>query len=104
MNESNGPLSEVSGGVCLNITVQPRASKSGLVGIQQGRLKIRIAAPPVDGEANEELIRFLARLFALPKSAVSILQGQRGKQKRVQLAEVSLASVRVKLLELGIDC
>ena len=104
MDGSDGPLSVASGVVCLSITVQPRASKTGLAGLQEGRLKIRIAAPPVDGEANGELIRFLARLFALPKTAVSILQGQRGKQKRVRLAGVSLESVRAKLMECGIPC
>ena len=104
MNENDGPLSQVSGGVCLNIMVQPRSSKSELAGMQQGRLKIRIAAPPVDGEANDELVRFLARLFGMPKSSVSILQGQRGKQKRVQLAGMSPESVRTRLREHGIDC
>lgn len=104
MSESDGPLSVVSGSVCLSVMVQPRSSKSGVAGVQQGRLKIRIAAPPVDGEANDELVRFLARLFSVPKSAVTILQGHRGKQKRVQLADVTLESVRAKLLEFGISC
>ncbi len=104
MKENDGPLSEVSGGVCLNILVQPRSSKSELAGMQQGRLKIRIAAPPVDGEANDELVRFLARFFDRPKSSVRILQGHRGKQKRAQLTGMSAESVRTRLREHGIDC
>jgi hypothetical protein len=97
-------VSEIPGGVCLNVTVQPRSSRSELAGIHEDRLKIRIAAPPVDGEANGELVKFLARLFGLPKSAVSILQGQRGRQKRVGLAGLTRESVQVRLRDKGIVC
>lgn len=90
-------LSEASDGVRIDVSVQPRASRSGFAGVHEGRLKVRIAAPPVDGEANEELTRFLARFFELPRSAVTILQGHRGKRKRVHLTGVSLESVRAKL-------
>jgi len=104
MARSNDFLSEISGGASMDVTVQPRASKSAFVGIHEGRLKIRIAAPPVDGEANEELIRFVARFFDLPKSAVSIAQGHRGKRKRVLLTGVSCESVRARLNQQGLGC
>jgi uncharacterized protein len=84
--------------------VQPRSSKSGIAGIHERRLKIRIAAPPVDGEANGELIDYLARFFELPRSSVSILQGQRGKRKRMLLAGQTVEAVRARLNAAGIDC
>ncbi len=99
MGAGDSIVSEVSDGVRINISVQPRAARSGLAGVHEGRLKVRIAAPPVDGEANEELTRFLARLFEVPRSAVTIVQGHRGKRKQVHLTGVSLESVRARLRE-----
>lgn len=65
--------------------VQPRASKSGVVGELDGALKIRLAAPPVDGAANEELILFLAKLFGAPRANVSLLSGATSKNKVVRV-------------------
>jgi len=67
----------------LNIRLQPRASKDEIVGLHGDRLKIRITAPPVDGKANEHLCHFLARQFKVPKSAVSLLTGHSGREKRI---------------------
>jgi hypothetical protein len=69
----------------LNVLVVPNASKSEIVGMHEGALKIRLAAPPVDGKANEELIRFLAKIFDLAPSEISIDKGQSGKRKRVDI-------------------
>ena len=68
----------------LNIRLQPRASRDEIVAVQaDGRLKIRITAPPVDGKANEHLLRFLATLCDVPRSAVTLLSGHSGRNKRV---------------------
>ncbi len=75
------------------VRVQPRASKSGVVSELDGALKIRLAAPPVDGEANEELIRLLAKLFATSRHNVSILSGQTSKNKIVRVNGVSIEEV-----------
>ncbi len=66
-------------------TIQPKASRSEWSGLvddrSQCRLKLRIAAPPVDGEANEEAIRFLSKLFKIPKAHVHLISGERSRQK-----------------------
>lgn len=73
------------GSITFSVRVQPRASRSEVVGELDGALKIRLAAPPVDGEANEELIRFLAKLFGVSRSQVSILSGQTSKNKLIRV-------------------
>jgi uncharacterized protein (TIGR00251 family) len=68
----------------LNIRLQPRASRDEIVAVQtDGRLKVRITAPPVDGQANDHLLRFLADLCDVSRSAVTLLSGQTGRNKRI---------------------
>jgi len=67
------------------VYVVPRASRSEVVGEHNGALRVRIAAPPVDGAANEELIRILAKTFGVPKSEISIVSGLKGRSKHVQI-------------------
>jgi uncharacterized protein len=71
-------------GVTFAVRVQPRASKSELAGEVEGALRIRLAAPPVDGAANEELVAFLAKLLAVPRRRISILSGATAKHKIVR--------------------
>jgi uncharacterized protein (TIGR00251 family) len=63
--------------------LQPGASRSGFAGLHGDRLKIRIAAPPVDGKANAALIAFLAAEFSVPKQQVAIERGDSSRQKSV---------------------
>lgn len=88
-------ISEEDGAVIFNVRVAPRASKTVAASEIDGALKVRVAAPPVDGAANEELRRFLAAKFDVAKSAVEILSGHASKMKRVRVAGVS----REKVLE-----
>jgi uncharacterized protein (TIGR00251 family) len=74
--------------VTLALRVQPRASRDEVAGVHGDRLKLRITAPPVDGAANEHLCRFLARLFGIPRSGVTLLRGTTGRDKLVSLAGV----------------
>ena len=83
-------ISETDGGITLNIRVVPRASRSEIVGFHDGALKVRIAAPPVDGAANEELVKVLAKAVGLSRSSVEIVGGLASKNKRVALRGVSL--------------
>ncbi|MBI2779788.1 MAG: YggU family protein [Gammaproteobacteria bacterium] len=69
----------------LAIRVQPRASKDEMVTGQGDHLKIRIAAPPVDGKANAYLIEFLSGVFTVPKSNITILSGEVGRAKRIRI-------------------
>jgi hypothetical protein len=79
------------------VRVQPRASQSGIAGEIEGALKIRLAAPPVDGAANEELIRLLAKFFTVPRNQVAIISGARAKQKLIRVSGVPPDAARQKL-------
>lgn len=69
----------------LEVLVSPRAAHDALAGIAGGRLKIRLTAPPIEGAANEHLVRWLAREFGVPRRQVRIEHGERGRRKRVRL-------------------
>jgi uncharacterized protein (TIGR00251 family) len=71
--------------IMFNVRVVPRASKSEIAGGHGGALKVRIASPPVDGAANEELIKFLAKSFGVTRSAVEIVSGHSSRLKRVTI-------------------
>lgn len=69
--------------LALSIRLQPRAARDEVMGAQGDRLKVRVSAPPVEGAANERLMRLLAREFGVPRSRISLLAGARGRDKRV---------------------
>jgi uncharacterized protein len=75
--------------ITFTVRAQPRATKSAIVGEVEGALKLKLAAPPIDGAANEELIRFLAKLFAVPRRNISILSGTTVKTKIIRIAGLS---------------
>ena len=77
--------SEKNGILIFNVRAVPRASRSELVGEHDGALRVRIAAPPVDGAANDELVRVLARAFGVPRSAIEIAAGHASKLKTVRV-------------------
>ena len=77
---------EKAGALSFKVRVVPRASRSEIVGEYDGVLRARIAAPPVDGAANAELIRLLARVFKVPRRAVQITAGRSAKLKQVTIA------------------
>jgi uncharacterized protein (TIGR00251 family) len=71
------------GTLFFSVRVVTRASRSGAAGEHDGALKLRIAAPPVDGAANEEVVKVLAKLFSVSRSHVSIVSGQTSRLKRI---------------------
>jgi len=73
------------GEVVFKVQVVPRASRSEVVGEYNGALRIRLAAPPVDGAANEELIRVLAKVFKVSRGAVKLVSGHSSKIKQVSI-------------------
>jgi uncharacterized protein (TIGR00251 family) len=75
--------------VTLSVRIQPRASKNGIVLMEDGGLKIRLTAPPVDGAANEALVRFLADTFGITKAQVEIISGHTSKNKIVRIEGIS---------------
>ena len=74
------------GEVVFKVQVVPRASRSEVVGEYNRALRVRIAAPPVDGAANEELIRTLAKTFKVARGAVKLVGGHSSKIKQVGIA------------------
>ena len=86
-------LKEVAGGVELDVLVVPRSSRNQIAGEHDGRLKVQLNAPPVDGEANAALIEMMAKTFGLKKKDVQIVSGETGRRKRIRLNGISLAAV-----------
>ena len=76
------------------VQVVPRASRSEIVGEHNGALRVRIAAPPVDGAANEELIRTLARALKVPRRDVEIVSGHSSRIKEVSVKNAALAILK----------
>jgi hypothetical protein len=85
------------GAAVLEILVQPRASRTKVVGEHQGRLKLALAAPPVEGEANRALVELLARLLGVRKADVTIEHGEAGRRKTVRVAGLTAAQVLAAL-------
>lgn len=94
-------LKEHEGGVIVEILLQPRASRNELAGVQEGRLKIKVTSPPIEGKANEKLCEFLADLMGIGKKRVQVIAGHTARVKRVRIDDASVDEVRKKLI---IDC
>jgi uncharacterized protein len=77
------------GTVSFLVRVQPRAGRDEIVGTLDGALKIRLSAPAVENRANEALVEFFADVLKRPKSAVRILSGEHGRNKRVEIFGVT---------------
>lgn len=83
-----------SDSITFTIRVVPRASKSEVVGEIEGSLKVRISAPPVDGAANVEVVKVLAKAFGVAKSNVSIVSGETSKTKRIRVVGATPEQLR----------
>jgi uncharacterized protein (TIGR00251 family) len=94
-------VQDTKDGAILTVHVQPKTSTTECVGVHGGAIKIRVAAPPVDGAANDALIRFLAKTFSLPLAAVHIESGINGRHKRVRLRGITAERVLASLIEKG---
>jgi hypothetical protein len=86
-----------SASVSLSVHVQPKASRTRIAGLHGEALKLCITSPPVDGKANGAVIQFFAKLFKIPKAAVTIASGEASRDKRIILAGVSLARAEAVL-------
>jgi uncharacterized protein (TIGR00251 family) len=87
------------GGAALYCQIQPRASRSEIVGLHGDppRLRIRVAAPPVDGEANEALVDFLRKTLKIPRSQIRLEAGHTGKFKELFIGGLSAATLAERL-------
>ncbi|HWF62231.1 MAG TPA: DUF167 domain-containing protein [Nitrospira sp.] len=85
-------------GALLAVHVQPGSSRTECVGIHGDAIKIRLAARPIDGAANDELIRFIADRCAVPRAHVQICAGSEARRKRLCVKEVSAQVLLARLL------
>lgn len=90
-------ITEKDGSISFKVCVVPRSSKSEIVGEHYRSLKVKLAAPPVDGAANAELIKLLAKHFGVVKADIQIISGMTSKNKRIKIDNLS-QSVFEKLI------
>jgi hypothetical protein len=84
-------------GVELDVRVIPRARKTEVAGLRDEAVLIRLAAPPVEGAANDALVAFVADWLAVPRRAVHILSGERSRRKRLSIDGATADLVRARL-------
>ena len=86
-------LNEKDGGVTIKVRVQPRASRTEIIGEHAGGIKMRVAAPPVDGKANQECRRYLAKLLKVGATSVEIISGDSSRDKVIRVSNISALRV-----------
>ena len=81
----------------MTVRLLPRSSRPGVGGVREGALELRVGAPPVEGRANEDARRLLAKLLGLPRSAVRLAAGTRSRQKVFRLEGIAPDELRRRL-------
>jgi len=81
----------------IEVYVQPRASATEVAGMHDGRVKVRLAAPPVDGAANAELVRFVAARLGVAKAKVRIVAGESSRRKMIEVDGVDAQAIKDQL-------
>jgi uncharacterized protein (TIGR00251 family) len=98
MPKRNFRLHDGKRGSALAVRVTPRASNNKITEVMNdGTVKIHLAAPPVDDKANEELIRFLSDILGVPKSRIEIVAGQTGRDKLVSVLDMDVVTVHKRI-------
>lgn len=92
---------EGKGSLSISLHVQPRARKTEIIGVHGDALKVKVAAQPVDGEANEELIEFFAEFLKIPKSQIEIRRGGQSRHKIIDVTGVTTAALVELLMRHG---
>jgi uncharacterized protein (TIGR00251 family) len=93
--------SPLAGGVRLAVQVSPNARKTEVAGVLEDAVKVRLQAQPIEGRANEALIRYLAQVLAVPRSAVILTHGQSSKRKLLEITGPALTPESVMRSLLG---
>ena len=96
-------LRESSGKVLLDVFVQPKSSRNSIEGIHDRELKIRLTAPPVEGQANKACLNFLSKQLSIPKRCMAIAAGQKSRHKTVAIADFSFDEVGKRLKDLTVS-
>ncbi len=87
------------GGCSFQVQVVPRASRTQIMGVKEGAIRLRVAAPPVDGRANEACLEFFARLLGTAKSNIRILRGHQNKKKTLLVEGIGPDQLSQRLFE-----
>ena len=90
--------------VTLNLHVQPGARHNEIVGLHGDSLKIRLAAPPIDGRANETLLKYMAMLFNVPLRQVALRQGKKSRRKVVVITGSKIEPTQILILNTSVLC
>ncbi|MCT8536623.1 DUF167 family protein YggU [Glaesserella parasuis] len=85
-------------GIRLRIFLQPKASRDQIVGLHDNELKIAITAPPIDGQANDHLLKYLSKLFKVPKSSIVLEKGELQRHKQIFVPEPKLIPKEIEVL------
>lgn len=88
------------GSITINLHIQPRASRNAVSGLRENALRISLTSPPVDGEANRLCREFLADLFSVSKSSVTIISGETSRYKRVRIATEDPERIRNVIMDI----
>jgi len=90
-------IESLAEGCRIHLHVAPRASRTRVMGLYDGRVKLAVAAPPVEGRANDEIVKFLARALAVGRDAIRFVSGETGKRKTVVVAGLDAADAIARL-------
>ena len=90
--------SALPGGVRIAVQITPNAKKTEVIGVLDDALKLKLQAQPIEGKANEALVKFLAAALSVPKSAVTITHGQTNKRKLIEVKSATLTVEEVERL------
>jgi uncharacterized protein (TIGR00251 family) len=92
------PVRESTKGITLAVKIQPRAQKNAVTGVVGEALKLALTAPPVEGRANQAVVEFVAELFRIPRSSVTIASGLSSRNKVIRLTGVGRPEVEQRLM------
>ena len=87
-------LREEADGVSFEVRVQPRSSRAEINGVQDGALRVRLTAPPVDGAANRQCVELLSRKMKIPKRAIRIASGVGARRKRLKVLGMGIEELK----------
>lgn len=91
-------VSTCADGLVLRLYIQPKASRDTIIGLHGDEVKVAITAPPVDGQANAHLVKYLAKQFRVAKSQVLIEKGELGRHKQVKILNPQQIPTEVAVL------
>jgi len=94
---SDNPVTEIPGGVRVQLLIQPRGSKNEVVGIHEGRVKVKLTAPPVEGAANKALVAYISAVIGVPKRQICLTKGEVSRRKTVEISGVTIEEVETAL-------